>query len=424
MMASVNVGVLVAERLRPLTRTRHTTRSLKIRLKWGTLTELGPGHWKASWIDSGGLRHRVQFNANSPAEAERRACEIYHNPPRKGQKHTRAQAPSVRIESPMLMISDALFRSAKDRNWTEDHRKLEQHICQYFLRWADKEELVYWLELRHEHVQQYIKSLYERELALQTVLQYIKPIRRTAKWMAVNWPKDYTDICQDLQISDHCHRSISYDDETGNPVLLIHEVLDFLNWLHAQRVKNRLVLGVALQGLAGLQLQEALRLQWNKVDFESETVTIDGMVKNRYRARRIPVVGVVMWLLRKNFRTQKGADLLIPHYSEYGNYSKAVRRALRAWKPEVSIKPKDLRNTIQTAAIDAGWYGYYVQRYVGHAPSTIGERHYHGDQGKRLIPLFREQVVSHLEAEIANWDSSQDSGILPGPRLIKSSISQ
>ena len=85
----------------------------------------------------------------------------------------------------------------------------------------------------------------------------------------------------------------------------------------------------------------------------------------------------------------------------------------------MKIKPKDLRNTLQTEAIDGGWYGYYVQRYVGHAPQTIGERHYHGDQGKRLIPLFREKVVSHIEAIISRWNAPVDTTILLGLRVAK-----
>lgn len=75
-------------------------------------------------------------------------------------------------------------------------------------------------------------------------------------------------------------------------------------------------------------------------------------------------------------------------------------------------------NTIQTAAIDGGWYNYNVQRYVGHAPTTIGERHYHGDQGRRMIPLFKEKVVIMIEEEIKKWKAPIDSQIIPGPRLV------
>lgn len=68
-------------------------------------------------------------------------------------------------------------------------------------------------------------------------------------------------------------------------------------------------------------------------------------------------------------------------------------------------------------AIEGGWYNDYVQRYVGHAPSTIGEKHYHGDKGARMVELYREKVIAQVEAIIATWNAPADTPILPGPRL-------
>jgi len=226
------------------------------------------------------------------------------------------------------------------------------------------------------------------------------------------------DICRNFKLSRKEFVPTRYDENRGNPYLSIHQVLDFLDYLARDAERNRLTIGVALQGLVGLQMQEALRLPWEKVDLNDETITIDGVVKNRYRIRKIPVSDVVVWLLRRARRSVDQAGLIISDYAAFDNYSHAVHRELQRWDPRVTIKPKDFRNTIQTAAIDGGWYGYYVQRYVGHAPSTIGEKHYHGDQGKRLIPLFREKVVSYIEAEISKWNTPTDSLILPGPSLV------
>ena len=420
----VSVGVLMAERRKPLTQTKATNCSLKIRLKWGVLTELNPGKWRISWHDSKGSRHRVQLSATSPIEAEREAEKIRQAPPGQGQKHSPKNKLKISYQdTPQILICDALVRSAECRVWTECNREHDNRLCRFFLQWTIQEGLVYWHELRFEHVEHYVKNLQTRGLALQTIQHYIKPIRRTAKWLASNWPRHYTNICENLRLSGRGSQNASYDDVAGNPVLLIHELLDFLDWLARHPVWDRLTPGVALQGLAGLQLQEALRLTWGKVDFVNETVTIEGVVKNRYRARRIPVASVVSWLLRRAYSSSEqttDGNLIIPHYNDYRHYSHAVRKALRAWNPEVSIKPKDFRNTIQTAAIDGGWYGYYVQRYVGHAPTTIGERHYHGDQGKRLLPLFREKVITRIDAEIDSWEVPQNTPILPGPRLVKS----
>jgi len=268
----------------------------------------------------------------------------------------------------------------------------------------------------------YQKHLEDRGLAPQTIRHYMKPVRRAAKWVASNWPWAYPNICENLRHPMKTCRGVKYDGQAGNPVLLLGEVLEFIDWLERHPVWNRLAPGVVLQGLAGLSVLEALRLTWGKVDFKTGTVTIDGDVKNSSRVRCIPIAEAVLWILRKAQLARlsiRENDLIIPLYRDYRHYSNAIRKALRAWNPEVSIKAKDLRNTIQTAAIDGGWYGYYVQRYVGHAPSSIGEKHYHGDQGDRLLPLYRQKVLSHIQAAVEEWGKDRDSSVLPGPRLLQ-----
>ncbi len=48
----------------------------------------------------------------------------------------------------------------------------------------------------------------------------------------------------------------------------LEDVADFLDWLRID--EPRLEVGAALQGLAGLQLQEATRLTWQKVDLSQQ----------------------------------------------------------------------------------------------------------------------------------------------------------
>ncbi len=291
--------------------------------------------------------------------------------------------------------------------------------CDYFLDWVDKQELHYWDELRLEHVQAYQKVLEQKNYAFDTVRLYLLPVRRTSAWMAANWPREYVDFCKSIRLKKFSCQSGRYDEESGNPYLPVNRILDFLDWLSRDPVRDRLTVGVALQGLAGLQLQEAFRLTWDKVDVENGTIVIEGEVKNRFRIRKIPVAGIVHWLLRQRRRDNRHSDYVIPDYAEFTSYSQSIVRQMRRWNPKVEICPKDLRNTIQTAAIEEGWYSYYVQRYVGHSPQTIGERHYCGDQGKLLLPLFREKVVGHIESSIREWDGPEDSVLLPGLRMVK-----
>jgi len=377
-----------------------------------TLHEEKPGRWKVSGRDSNGSYRRIRFNAKDLSEAMKMAEETLLQP-----QAEKPETPNEPDEFPTLHISEALLRASATRNWTEYTRQKDDKFCEYFLEWIDKEGLAYWHELRYEHIQRYQRNLLDRGLAFDTIRLYLLPVRRTAAWAASNWPERYVNFCQSHRISRRDGRSSTYNEDEGNPYLSIHKVLDFLDWLARKEGQDSLIIGVALQGLAGLQMQEALRLTWEKVDLNEGTITIDGVVKNRYRIRKIPIAKVIMWLLRRMRSASNPQGAVIPDYAAFDNYSHAAHREMRKWDAGVAIKPKDLRNTIQTEAIDGGWYGYYVQRYVGHAPATIGERHYHGDQGKRLISFFREKVVSHIDGEVDKWKAPADSPIIPGPRL-------
>lgn len=375
-----------------------------------TLLHERPDQWKVSGKDSIGRYRRIRFEAQGLSQALHKAEQILDD------QSMGFELSQESMDS--LQISDALIRSCENRNWTDYTRKSELACCDYFLQWVDGLGLTYWHELRYEHVLKYQKCLVDRDLAYDTIRLYLLPVRRTAKWVASNWPKEHVDICQNLRLSRRLNQSMLYDEEEGNPFLSIHQVLDFLQWLSNKPNFEPMMMGIALQGLAGLQLQEALRLTSDKVDWGEKTLTIDGAVKNRYRIRRIPVCSIVMGLLRRYSDSSQPTGNLIPHYANYSNYSHAVSRELKRWDSSIHITPKDLRNTIQTVAIDGGWYGYYVQRYVGHAPQTIGERHYHGDKGKRLIPLFRNNVVSHIEEEIRKWKAPSKASILPEPNVV------
>lgn len=297
----------------------------------------------------------------------------------------------------------------QNKNWTEYTRKQELKFSMYFLEWVDKMGLVYWEDLRFEHLQSYYKHLVQKEMSYDGVRLYLIPIRRTAFWMAANWPKQYVNFGQSFRLSKTDFCSTNYSDEKGNPFLSIHEALDFLVWLLKDANKINLAIGVALQTLVGLQMQEALRLTWEKINPVEGTIIIEGVVKNQFRIRKIPIPKLVIDLLQF-YRGQNDRDsnLVVSGYATFVNYSHALRREFGRWKPNLELKPKDLRNTLQTTAIDNGWYGFYVQRYVGHAPTTIGERYYHGNQGWRLIPLYKEHVVKNVEQEIASWVSSKD----------------
>ncbi len=80
-----------------------------------------------------------------------------------------------------------------------------------------------------------------------------------------------------------------------------------------------------------------------------------------------------------------------------------LRSALLRWDADRGDLPgNDLRNTLQDTCLkdQARWNVYLVDRYVGHAPRSIMERHYADQQKGRLVDAFREKVVPLIDEAV------------------------
>ena len=258
-----------------------------------------------------------------------------------------------------------------------------------------------------EHVREYMQACFKRGLKARTVGHYLEPIRVTSRFLAANWPDHYRDICSAFRLPANSGKDRLYRGEDGNPVLSFREVLDFLGWLENYPRANVLIPAVLLQGICGLQLREALRLRWLDVNLETGTITIQDhpehgeRVKNEYRVRRIPMP-LLVWERLESIQSKPGR--VVAYEGDYKAFGKLLKYALLKWKPGCDIAPKDLRNTLQTHAmehaIDEGWNKYLVDRYVGHAPETIAEKHYFGDKRSRMVDVFREHVSTKIDSLI------------------------
>jgi integrase len=191
-----------------------------------------------------------------------------------------------------------------------------------------------------------------------------------------------------------------------------------------------------LQGLGGLQLQEALRLNWDRVDLERGLVEISGELKNDYRERVIPVCSMLLDILKRaderrrsvKVQTLGHEDPVVPNPSGFSfvrthgswkNYANRLRKAIHAWNPKLDWTPKDLRNCLPTLAELEGVGGTIFEQYIGHSPKTITERHYvpriasvtegEEDELDRQMQHFRRLVVDHIECKMAR--KGHDTGI-------------
>lgn len=355
-----------------------------------TLWMVSPGKWAARGSSFKGSRKYHSFPALGLNDAIMQAIAALYGVSR---------GP----EQPNLTVAEALHDTIGTNGGSDRHRKNLYQFSGYFCEWCDRAGLAYWHQLQYADVRKYMMQLFDRGLKAKTVSHYLEPIRSTARYMAANYPNHYQDICSTLRLPPHAGRDGVYRGDDGNPVLSFEEVLDFLDWLEPYEWGHILIPGVMLQGLCGLQLREALRLRWSDVDAEAGTVTIQDhpdvgdRVKNQYRVRRIPLPTMVQDYLNDHIRNR---GRVVPYDKGDKAYGKLLKRALRKWDPDCDLAPKDLRNTIQTHAIEEGWSAYVVERYVGHAPKSVAERHYFGDKKRRMVDLYREHVSNKVNGEI------------------------
>ncbi len=272
-----------------------------------------------------------------------------------------------------------------------------------FLVWLKRKHplCTHWERMTRQILREYL-AVYDRKSANYRRLS-VQPILQTAGFMH----REYgcPNIGERLGIGNKL--------KTTPKAVYLEDVLSFCDWLRENR--PYLEVGACLQGLAGLQLLEALRLTWDRVDLERGLVEVSGEVKNEYRNRVIPVsTRVVEALYRASVRRRTAklysgvvlGDKGRP-YEDFCSYSRLMGKAITRWNTRCEWAPKDLRNCLPTFAIMEGIHGAIWEQYIGHSPKTITERHYvprlgsgtHGEEAAlaRQVELFGRLVVAPIE---------------------------
>jgi len=281
-----------------------------------------------------------------------------------------------------------------------------------FLKWLNEyyPDCTHWHLLTRQIVKEYL-SCYEGNSSTHKRLQ-LQPIQQTSRFMDNEY--GLPDFASNLRIGSKL-------GATPKKVYLA-DVVSFCDFL--KKNNPRLEAGVALQGLAGLQLQEATRLTWDKVDLAQGLIEISGEVKNEYRNRVIPVCSrVIDALIRAHKRKRENKakvieinETVIVNRSGYGynnnwdSYSREVKAEMKKWNPKIDWAVKDLRNCLMTFASIYGLTNDLWEQYVGHVPKTVTARHYvprltsvsFGEiqELERQMNFFRFQVIEPLEKGI------------------------
>lgn len=263
-----------------------------------------------------------------------------------------------------------------------------------------------WNQLTRPIVRQYLdsyagKAANTRRLALQPLVQTDAYVAREYKF-----PR----IADDLGIGSQTKRTPA--------VVYLTDVFELCQTHLTDEPELRA--GAALQGLAGLRLQEAHNLTWDKVDFDRGLIEISGDVKNAWSARVIPLPAYVLDILKaldqhrraKKVKTVKNPERLLERFATWDGYSKALQALLDERKPGWDIRRSELRNALPTWSNAQGIHNDIWEQYLGHAPATVTARHYiprlgHATLGEEEALLeqmkpFRNLVVAPLNVEIAD----------------------
>lgn len=381
-------------------------------------SRLQASRFRINWSDQGGVRRRYKLWAESLEEAAQKAQDLIA-----GRDPDQAEEEAAASENGPLVVEafeQALGESKRGKLAKRDWTKVQNR----FIEWMAKHhpEATHWSLITRRMLREYMAPMTGK--APNTIRLAMNPIVQTAGYMEREY--NLPNVAKRLGIGNKLKKT--------PPLVHVVDVADFLDWLAPQDI--RIAAGAALQSLAGLQLMEALRLTWGKVDLKRSLIEISGEVKNSYRNRVIPVSAKVVQILDRCRREVYGQsvepnaeDPVVPSPTGVSymsgedsshNYSKRLRGFIRQWNATAGWAAKDLRNALPTFAVIEGIHSNLWEQYIGHAPVGVTARHYtpkltsatrgEGEALERQMDLFRKLVLGPIEEKMARKGHDERSG--------------
>jgi len=349
-----------------------------------SLWEREPGRWRVSWNASNGERLRCQIRADSLEIAVEKGADAIYG--------TRG---AEELES--LTVDEIFLRWGSIQTCNDETKGTYVGDVKLFLKWLTGSDIMLWSELRLQHLSAYANRLARIGKSRRTVERRCFPIRSAARFAARNWPEYFRDFSAGFRLPK-VHKDLLYQDQEGKVFLPLAEAGEFLVWLRDQPGGWGILPGIALQALCAMRIREVLRLKWSGIDLVLQTVTIEGKVKNVHSVRRLPLPRLAYEILAESPRN---GERVVPEYKQEDSYGQALKRFLAMWKPDFILEPKGLRRTLPSEAMRRGWSGFALERYLGHSPKSIMERHYIAQTHDQIVDLFREQVVPKVDQILA-----------------------
>jgi len=348
--------------------------------------------WQVRLTGLGNYKRR-RFRANNQVEALRKALD----------KAGLLDEEEKNQDMPILDASELTLSSTRRGEYSQ---KEWRRNMMRFMDWINKAhpDIVNWGQLNRGMMREFLATL--NGCSPNTKRLVMQPLTQSSGFLHREF--GFTNFAERLGLGTKL--------KSPPKAVYLEDVVSFCDWL--KRESPVLEVGAALQGLAGLQLLEALRLNWDKIDLERGLVEISGDVKNSYRQRVIPVAQRVLDALKRSYEQRFGnGSEVVRGFSgvkieDHRSYSRMLRKAFKGWNPRIEWCPKDLRNALPTFCRINGVQGQLTiwEQYIGHAPRTVSDTHYFprlGSRSKgeknaleRQMNIFREQVVNHVDVAI------------------------
>lgn len=374
-----------------------------------TLYQEQVNRWRVRGKNFSGERQQKRFQASGLEEAIFTAAEFLH--PVSGEL--------VPEPTPRFTLAEAFDRALSNSRAGDEFLGVQFRFAGYFCDWAAKQGISHWQQIRFSHIEGYARFLQRAGKARKTICNYLNPVRMTATYLHRDFPEDYHNAGAGYRLPLGWGAAETLAEKRGREALTLEEVLTFADWLKDHRWGRFLRPGVLLGGLLGMRVREAAYLTWGNVDLRHGTLTIEAeqghKVKNEESLRLLPLPSIVVQALAEVPRTsERVLDVDLHRTCCEGRkptppcryYADRLTEAIREWKPGSRLCAKELRNTIQTTALDdpQTWNVHLVDRFVGHAPVRMNERHYYANNPQRLLKQYRDQIIPLLEGVIAEHE--------------------
>jgi integrase len=131
-------------------------------------------------------------------------------------------------------------------------------------------------------------------------------------------------------------------------------------------------------------------LTWDRVDYRSRMIVLEGGDTKTGEARRIPITDEIMEVLKGIPRDLRSNHVFTHRGKPMSAFREGLRRACKAAKIIFSAKEKggfvlrDLRTTADTLMVRAGVQDVYRRALLGHKQKGMNQHYSHPDFGKDL----------------------------------------